>query len=165
MSFKKINKEFCLTDDSVNCYGYRLLTAGLQLDKFKPAIGFFMHERNAGVAVKWVDFRTDGDKVFAKPLINQERYPNLAPQIEEGFYAAASVGNIVALEISNEENLKIEGQTGPTVTKWYPREVSIVDIPGNYNAVTQTEDDLKYDSSFVAFAGLEKLFDEKERAF
>ena len=39
----KVGKEFLLTDDSVNCYGYRLLTSGLILEKFNPPIGFFMH--------------------------------------------------------------------------------------------------------------------------
>lgn len=142
MANEKINKEFCLTDDSVNVYGYRLLTAGLLLERFKPAIGFLMHNREKGVAVKWTDFRTDGDKLYAKPTVNTKLFPDLAEQIEAGFYDAASIGKIVALELSDDENLKIDGQTGPTVTKWFPREASIVDIPGNYNAIAQLYDEL-----------------------
>jgi len=141
MSSKKIDKEFCLTDETVNMYGYRMLTSGLQLDRFKPAIGFLMHNRDGGVAVKWEDFRIDGDKLFAKPVVNISDFPNLAGQIEEGFYSAASVGKIVALELSDDKNLMLEGQTGPTVTKWFPRETSIVDIPGNYSAIAQLYDE------------------------
>lgn len=141
MAYKKIDKEFCLTDDSVNVYGYRLLTAGLQLNRFAPAIGMLMHNREKGVAVRWDDFRIDGDKLFAKPIINSSLFPDLADQIEGGFYNAASVGHIVALELSDDIDLKIEGQTGPTVTKWFPRECSIVDIPGNYNALARLYDE------------------------
>lgn len=141
MALKKIDKEFCLTDNSVNVYGYRLLTEGLALNRFKPAIGFLMHKRDNGVAVRWEDFRQDGDKLYAKPVVNISTYPNLANQIEDGFYDSASVGHIVALELSDDPELKIDGQTGPTVTKWFPRECSIVDIPGNYNAIGQLYDE------------------------
>lgn len=133
----KVNKEFLLSDDSVNCYDYRLLTAGLQQERFNPSIGFLMHGREKGVAVKWTDLEVRDGAWYGKPMVNDELFPNLAKQIEEGFYNAASVGFIVALEWSDDPALKLEGQTGPTVTKWFPREVSIVDIPGNYNAVAQ----------------------------
>ena len=138
---KKIEKEFCITDDSVNVYGYRLLTSGFEIERFNPPIGFLMHERDKGVAVRWEDFRTESGKVFAKPVINDELFPQLAQQIEDGFYNAASVGHIVALEVSDEGKYKLEGQTGPTVLKWFCRECSIVDIPGNYNAIAQLYDE------------------------
>jgi hypothetical protein len=141
MAQKKIDREFCLTDESVNVYGYRLITSGLQLERFKPAIGFLMHDREKGVAVKWEDFRIDGDKLYAKPVVNESRFPNLSEEIEAGFYSGVSVGKIIALELSVDENLMLDGQTGPTVTKWFPREASIVDIPGNYSALAQLYDE------------------------
>ncbi|MFT4073028.1 MAG: hypothetical protein QM654_14025 [Dysgonamonadaceae bacterium] len=140
MSFKKIDKEFCITDNSVNCYGYRLLTEGFLLNNFNPPVGYFMHDRDSGVAVRWSDFRIDGDKVYAKPTINDLAFPELATQIENGFYQAASVGHIIALEWSDDPSMKIDGQTGITVTKWFCRECSIVDIPGNYNAISELYD-------------------------
>lgn len=138
---KKIDREFCISDDSVNVYGYRLLTSGFELSRFTPPIGFLMHEREKGVAVRWEDFRTSGGCIYAKPVINDELFPQLAQQIEEGFYNAASVGHIVALEVSDEGKYKLEGQTGPTVLKWFCRECSIVDIPGNYNAIARLYDE------------------------
>lgn len=141
MAFKKIDKEYCLTDNTVNCYGYRLLTEGFLLYRFKPAIGYLMHKREGGVAVKWEDFRRDGDKLWAKPVINTSTYPNLADEIEAGFYDAASVGHIIALEYSDDAAMKLDGQTGITVTKWFCRECSIVDIPGNFNALAKLYDD------------------------
>ncbi len=141
MAFKKIDREFCLTDDSVNVYGYRLLTSGLQLDRFTPSIGFLMHDREKGVAVRWEDFRIEEGRLYAKPVVNESKFPGLAQEIEDGFYSAASVGHIVALEYSDEPKYKLEGQTGVTVTKWFPRECSIVDIPGNYNALARLYDE------------------------
>lgn len=138
---KRINREFCLTDESVNCYGYRLLTSGLQLDAYKPPVGFLMHDRDRGVAVSWSDFRFEGDALYAIPTINDSLFPDLAQQVEEGFINAASVGHIVALEVSDDPALQLPGQTGPTVTRWYPREISLVDIPGNPNALGRLYDE------------------------
>lgn len=141
--FKKIDKEFCLTDNSVNVYGYRLLTEGLDLAQYKKnPIGFLMHDREGGVLVKWEDFRTEGDKLFGKPVINlsHSKGEDIATQVENGFINAASMGKIICLAASDDAKLKMEGQTGPTVTKWFPREISFVDIPGNHNALANLYD-------------------------
>lgn len=141
--FKKIDKEFCLTDNSVNVYKYRLLTEGLLLDQYKKnPIGFMMHEREGGVLVKWEDFRTEGDRLYAKPVINlsHPKGADIAAQVENGFINAASMGKIICLAASDDPKLKLEGQTGPTVTKWFPREISFVDIPGNHNALANLYD-------------------------
>lgn len=141
--FKKIDKEFCLTDNSVNVYGYRLLTEGLDLAHYmKNPIGFMMHDREGGVIVKWEDFRTEGDKLYGKPVINlsHPKGEDIATQVENGFINAASMGKIVCLAATDDPKLKLDGQTGPTVTKWFPREISFVDIPGNHNALANLYD-------------------------
>jgi hypothetical protein len=61
-------------------------------------------------------------------------------EVENGFLNAASVGHIVVLEYSLEKELMLPGQTGPTITKWYNKECSLVDIPGNCNALTKLYD-------------------------
>lgn len=142
--FKKIDKEFCITDNSLNVYKYRCLTEGLQLDEVKKnPIGFLMHNRDKGVVVRWENFRIEGDKVFATPVVNlsHPEGQSIADQIENGFLNAASVGKIVCLAATNDPKLKLKGQTGPTVTKWFPREISLVDIPGNYNALANLYDE------------------------
>ncbi len=140
---KKIDREYCFTDESVNVYGYRCLTAGLLLDEVKKnPIGFKMHNCDNGVVVRWEDFRVDGDKVFAKPVVNLA-HPDAdrtVSEIENGFLNAASPGKIVVLEASINPDLMLEGQTKPTVTKWFPREISLVDIPGNFSALANLYD-------------------------
>lgn len=144
MKQKKIDREFLLTDDSVNCYGFRLLTSGYLKEEFlRNPIGYYMHDRDGGVVVKWEDLRGDGDKVFAKPVINMsnDRGQQTVDEIENGFLNGASVGHIVALEFSEDPKMMLPGQTGPTITKWYHRECSLCDVPGNMNALALYDKD------------------------
>jgi hypothetical protein len=138
--FKKINKEFKLSDSTVNSYGFRLLTAGYLLSEFaKNPIGYYMHQRDNGVLVKWDNLRVQGDDVFGTPCINlsHPRGQQTVDEIENGFLNAASFGHFNVLETSDE---KVAGQTGVTVTKWYNRECSLVDVPGNFNSLTKLYD-------------------------
>src|SRR5437762_1815164 len=98
---KKIDKEFLITDSTVNCYGFRLMTSGYLIDEFKRnPIGYYMHARTDGVVVRWEDLRIDGDKVYGKPVINlsNKRGQQTVEEIENSFLNGASVGHIVALE-------------------------------------------------------------------
>ncbi len=140
---QKVDKKFVLSDDSVNCYGYRLLTAGYQLAEFqKNPIGYYMHDRSEGVLVRWDNLQVEGDQVTGYPVVNlsNERGEQTVAEITEGFLNAASVGHIVVLEYSMEPEMMLAGQTGPTITKWYNKECSLVDIPGNSNALANLYD-------------------------
>lgn len=140
MAIKTIDKKFLLSDSSVNEYGFRLLTSGYQLDNFaKNPIGFRMHNRDAGVLLKWNNLKIEGDNITASPEVNLSNSAGqqLADEIENGFMNAASMGHFVVLESKKEI---IDGKDVLTVTKWYNKEASIVDIPGNQNALCQLYD-------------------------
>lgn len=144
VKFKKIDREFLLSDSSLNSYSFRLLTSGYQVDEYKKnPIGYRMHLRDEGVVVKWEDIRIDGDKVYAKPVINlsNPKGQQTVDELENGFLNAASVGHLVALEISSSPDDYLPGQQGPTISKWYNRECSLVDIPGNYNSLADLVDE------------------------
>lgn len=144
MKYKKIDREFPISDSSVNVYGFRLMSNGYLMDEYKKnPIGYYMHKRDEGVVVKWEDLRFDGDKIVGKPVINMShpRGQRTVDEIENGFLNAGSVGHIVALEFSDDPALMLPGQTGPTVTKWFNRETSLVDIPGNYSSVALFDKD------------------------
>ncbi len=140
---KKIEREYVISDSSVNEYGFRLLTSGYQLADFqKNPIGYYMHRREDGIVLKWEDLRVEDDKVLGRPVINlsNERGEQTCDEAENGFLNAASVGHIVVLEYSTDPEQMLPGQTGPTITKWYNKECSLVDIPGNCNALTRLYD-------------------------
>ena len=142
--FKKIDREYCLGDSSVNVYGYRLLTSGFRQDLYaKNPSGFDMHKgRDKGVRVRWEELRVEGDKIYGKPVINlyHEDGQKTVDEIEAGFKNAASMGKIICLNATDDPKLKLKDQTGATVTEWYPREISFVDIPGNHNALANLYD-------------------------
>lgn len=141
--FRKIERQYVLSDSSVNEYGFRLLTSGYQLDAFqKNPIGYYMHKREDGIVLKWEDLRVEDDKVVGTPVINLSngRGIQTCDEAENGFLNAASVGHIVVLDYSTDPAEMLPGQTGPTITKWYNKECSLVDIPGNCNALTRLYD-------------------------
>jgi hypothetical protein len=84
----------------------------------------------------------DGDKVYGKPCINlnHPRGQRTVEEVESGFLNAASFGNFVVLEISTNPADYMDGQEGPSVSKWFNRECSLVDVPGNFNALTELYD-------------------------
>lgn len=138
MSAKTIEKEFVLSDSTVNCYGFRLLTSGYQKPEYeRNPIGYYMHQRENGVLLRWERINVKGDKITAYPTINlnHPRGEQTVNEVNDGFLNAASVGHIVVLDWSDDPKMKLEGQTGPTITKWYNRECSLVDVPGNNNAL------------------------------
>jgi hypothetical protein len=140
---KKIERQYVLSDSSVNEYGFRLLTSGYQIDAFqKNPIGYYMHRREDGIVLKWEDLRIEDDKILGTPVINLSngRGAQTCDEAENGFLNAASVGHIVVLEYSTDPEQMLPGQTGPTITKWYNKECSLVDIPGNCNALTRLYD-------------------------
>lgn len=143
-NFKKIDKDFVLTDESVNVYGFKLKTSGYQIDEYKKIpIGYYDHKDDDGVLVRWDELRIEGDKVLGKPKINlsHPRGNRTVTEIENGFVSSASVGKLVVLEQSTEPHPTESGKTIPVITKWYNRECSIVGLPGNRNANIQMYDE------------------------
>lgn len=129
-------KTFILSDESVNSYGFRILTSGINLENFKKnPIMHYMHDRYDGVIGRWENIRTEGAKLLADAVfdLKHEVGKEVARQVENGFLKMASVGaNII--ESSNEPDVLVAGQTRPTVTKSELFEVSIVDRGANKNA-------------------------------
>lgn len=138
MPSKKINKEFVLSDSSVNVYGMRLLTSGYDMAEFKKnPIGYYGHKKEDGVLMKWENLRVVGDNIVGKPVINlgHPRAERTIKEIEEGFLNAASMGKLVIIDAELADNPEDPANPILVVTKWYNKECSLVDNPGNRNAI------------------------------
>lgn len=158
---KKAERSYVLSDSSVNEYGFRLLTSGYEIESFrKNPIGYYMHKREDGIVLKWDDLRVEGDQVLGVPVINMAnaRGEQTLQEVENGFLNAASVGHIVVLEYSLDKELMLPGQTGPTITRWYNKECSLVDIPGNCNALTQLYDANENELNLADMGGNKSLY-------
>ena len=140
-------KTLIVSDESLNSYGFRVLNAGIQLDRFKKnPIGLFNHDRYsddyAGPICKWSDLKIGNGQITAVPDFDQNDpfAKTIGDKVENGYLNAASIG-IRILETSIDPKYLIPGQTYPTVTKCELREISIADIPSNENAVCLYDDD------------------------
>lgn len=130
-------KTFILHDESVNSYGFRMLTDGVMLDDFKKnPVMFYNHDDREMPIGRWENIRIEADKILAEANFDQgdPRAKEIARKVEEGYISACSVGAWV-LESTSDASLYIDGQDAPTVTKWSLREVSICNIPANHNAL------------------------------
>lgn len=131
---QKIERDFPLTNSMVNEYGFRLLTSGYVMEEFlKNPIGYRMHNREDGVICRWEDLRIDGDTVYGKPVINlaNPKGEQTVSEVENGFLSHASVGQIVLIEYVVEPHPERPDESIVTGTKWYHKEASLVDAPGN----------------------------------
>lgn len=139
-----LDKQFVLSNSSWNCYGFRLLTSGYMLNEFaKNPIGYYMHKREDGVLVTWKNIKIAGDDIIATPDVNlsNTRGQQTIDEINNGFLNAASVGAIVIVESDIDPSFINDGKTQVTVTKWYNRECSLCDIPGNPEALVLYDKD------------------------
>lgn len=130
-------KEFVLTNDDINRYGFRVLTKGIDIKSFlKNPVMFLNHDRRILPIGKWVDIQKKTDCILAKPEYDED--DELAMKVkgkeEKGILNAVSIGFDV-LSISEDQKDLMPGQARPTVTKSELLECSIVDIPGNRGAI------------------------------
>lgn len=152
---KKIDKRFILTDNSINAYGFRVLTEGINLDRFKKnPILLWMHYRDEGTD-RWCDYKPIGhweDIVYDKDNGTLSAVPyfdltddlskQICSKVEEGTINATSIGFRI-IETSEDKKYLLPGQTRATVTKSEIMECSLVDIPANANAVRLYDKDGK----------------------
>ena len=143
---KKLDKRFILTDNSVNRYGFRVLTSGLNLSNFKknPVI-LWMHYRDEGSERlcdykpigHWEDIEVnDKDELSAVPVfdLTDELSENICSKVEAGTIRATSIG-FRPITYSDDPKYLLPGQTRATVIKGDLMEASFCDIPANANAV------------------------------
>lgn len=130
-------KSFVLHDESVNTYGFRMLTRGCDLSEFqKNPVMFYNHDATEAPIGRWENIRIEEDRILADPVFDLDDpfAQKIALKVEKGFIKAASVGAWV-IESTTDPALLLAGQTEPTVTKWALREASICNIPANHNAL------------------------------
>jgi len=133
-----MSKSFVLHDESVNTYGFRMLTSGADLSEFiKNPVMLLNHDDWSLPIGRWENIRIEGTEILADPVydLKDDRGKKVAGKVEDGFLNAASIGAWPPEEISEEPALKLSGQKYPTVTKWKAREASMVTIGSNHNAL------------------------------
>ncbi|WP_315513492.1 HK97 family phage prohead protease [Capnocytophaga sputigena] len=141
--------KFILNDEAVvNSYGFRILTAGIDLTRFKlnPVMLDGHIQSNQNVIGSWKDITLEGGKLLAEPIFDMEddNAKLIAGKVERGIIKGASMGIMFSKKDLANEN-------GEMVLKNCSLfEVSIVAVPSNANALRLqmdgkelTENDIK----------------------
>lgn len=130
-----------ISDESVNCYGTRVLTGGIDLSKYsKNPVLLWMHDRSRGVVGKVEHLEVKDGELLGELVFDKasELSVQLDKQYDFGSMKMVSA-NFLILETSDDKALVMEGQTRQTVTKCELFEVSCVDIGGNDNAMVLSD--------------------------
>lgn len=136
-----MSKRVRLTNDGLNSYGSRVLTAGLQTEQYiRNPVLLYMHQR--GTVIGYLkDIEVTGDEITAELVFDEatELSKSCKKQWEVGSLRMVSIG-IDILEMSEEPEFLLQGQTRPTITKSKLFEVSLVDIGSNDDAIRLWKD-------------------------
>ena len=137
-------KTFILSDESINDRGYRILTGGINLERFKKnPVMLWMHRRDNGWDLTqvvpigiWENIRKEDGKLLADPKFDEnDKFAQLIKsKVDNDFIRACSAG-INPVEFSSDPKDLEKGQTRATITKCELYEASIVDMPSNKNTV------------------------------
>ena len=129
---------FIISDESVNRYGYRILSRGMSTASFeKNPVVFYNHGTFSLPIGKGKNLQHEVDGTITLDIdfdMEDEQAVAVQKKAERGFLNACSVG-IDVLETSTDATLVLTGQTRPTVTRSELLELSICGIPGNRNAL------------------------------
>lgn len=128
---------FILNTPRVNSYGFRILSQGIELEAFlKNPILLYRHGRDAMPIGRWENLRIEGENLIGDAVFDTEdpMGAEVARKVEAGFLHACSVW-VEPIELSEDMAMILPGQYRPTVVRSSMLEGSIVDIPGNPDAV------------------------------
>ena len=132
----KMGKRVRISNDSLNSYGFRVLTSGLDVAQYnRNPVLLYMHER--GNVVGYVnDLKVENGEVTGELMFDcaSELSQRCEKQFEFGSLRMVSAG-LEILETSEDASMLVQGQTHPTITKSKLFEVSIADVGANDDAI------------------------------
>lgn len=149
---------FLISDESVNSYGTRVLTAGIRTgDYLKNPIVLWNHirawsdkEDQVLPIGKVIRLWAESDKLYAEVEFDQtdEFAKKIEAKVAQGIVNACSIG-IAVVTTSEDSAVIVQGQTRPTIVECRLRELSIVDIPANKNCVRFYDDGTGLELTFA----------------
>lgn len=146
---KKATKRIIITSESVNYYGFRVLTDGVDLVQFdKNPLMLWMHQRAFGTSKdiilglgNVIELRREVHPELGKVITGLPAFDStdefamrIYEKYENGSYRMASAG-LIPRDWSDDPELILAGQRGETLVKSVLQEVSLCDIGGNDDAL------------------------------
>ena len=137
-------KEVVISNSSLNSYGFRVLTEGIDLTQYKRnPILLWMHTRPFRGTTDEVlplghveNLRIDGDNLIGTPVFDEgdEFARRVKAKWDSGILKMVSAG-LKVVEESSDPSVLLQGQQYATVSRSKLIEVSIVDIGSNDDAL------------------------------
>ncbi len=130
-----------LTNDTLNSYGYRVLTDGVDITQYeRNPILLYMHNRGKAIGLI-KDIKKEGGEITGEPVFDEatELSSQCKKQWDFGSLRMVSIGFEI-IETSEAAELIVPGQRYATVTKARLIEVSLVDIGANNDAIRLHKD-------------------------
>lgn len=136
-----MRKRVRISNDSLNSYGFRVLTHGMDVAQYnRNPVLLYMHER--GNVVGYVkDLKVENNEVTGELMFDcaSELSQRCEKQFEFGSLRMVSAG-LDILETSEDASVLVQGQTRPTITKSKLFEVSVADVGANDDALVLHKD-------------------------
>lgn len=139
-----MSKEAIISNSTLNSYGFRVLTGGIDTKQFqRNPILLWMHSRPVRGTTDEVmpigrveNLRVDGDNLIGTPVFdeNDDFARKIKSKWESGILKMVSAG-LDVVEQSDDPSMLVPGQRLSTVTRSKLREVSIVDMGANDDAL------------------------------
>lgn len=136
--------EVIISTSAINSYGSRVLTSGINIKQYKKnPIVLFMHNRPwRGTTDEYLpigkmqNLRVEDDKLIGEIVFdeNDEYAVKIQKKFENGFLNMVSAG-LDIIELSDDPAYLLPGQTRFTIKKSKLREVSVVDLGSNDEAL------------------------------
>lgn len=153
--------DFIVSDESVNHYGFRVWSKGIDLSSFKKNPVMLYHHNDQLLPIgHWENLRLDEQGVIkATPVFDEddEFAVRIKKKVEKGFIKMASVGLAPPYQFSADSQYLLPGQKKPTLVSCRLREISITPFGGNSNAFRLYDKD----GNEMNLSDTTKLFEEK----
>lgn len=142
--------KFKVHDESLNSYGFWVLTEGGDFSQFrKNPVMLWMHRepsrwgdnRETLPIGRWAAFEVKDRELFADPEFDEDDdfAVTIRKKVDKGIINMASIG-LEIIETSTDQKYMKPGQTRPTVIKWRLMEISICPFGANDNALRLYKD-------------------------
>lgn len=132
-------KRFKLHDDTVNTFGFRMLTSGADLEQFKRnPVMLYDHDDYKHLPIgRWENIAIEQDGIYADAVFDLKDAfaAQIAQKVDDGFLNMASIG-AVPIALCGDSVDWLEGQSLPTIKTWRVREGSITAFGSNHNALS-----------------------------
>ncbi len=137
-----MSKRVRITNDSLNSYGSRVLTSGVITEQYQRNPVLLYNHRRGDVIGIVKDIRVENNEITGELVFDEatDLSVRCKKQFEFGSLRMVSMG-INILELSDDKQHLVVGQTRPTVTKSKLFEVSLVDVGANDDAIVLYKDE------------------------